>query len=288
MSFAVNDNERDTRMTKKKKQPVKNEKSRASKERKKSLYQFLFGQTIDPSRLGLGWSLDEQPDGYSIVGTVIRPEKLRGQELLEHGVFDIGSSGMPVVLHATVAADKEYKITSIEINAYASNGPAYGGPIYLDVTDGDEKEVAVEVARFLAEPQFEGGKLVEDKKWLEEAIARFNEMSQNIFMMGKELPRYYGKSLSIADARKNGWIVNNAEDKCFGHFELITDCEGMSFWLGILIETDEDQKVANLKCVLCEDGPPTMEQAEEFVEHEMVEGFNYARLTRVLGAVIHT
>jgi hypothetical protein len=274
-------------MGNKKEEPMENKKSQPSKARKESLYQSLIGQIIDPSRIEIGWSFDEQFDGYSIVGTVIRRERLRGQQLLEYGVFDIGSSGMPVVLRTTVSTDKEHKITSIDIDAYASNGPAYGRPIYVAVTDSDENEVAAEVARFLAEPQLESGKIVEDKKWLEEAIARFHEMSQDIFMMGKELPRYYGKPVSFAKARKNGWIVDVIERKCFGHFELITDCEGMSFWLGVLIETDDEQEVSNLKCVLSEDGPPTMEQAEEFFEHEMVEGFNFARLTRVLDAVIH-
>lgn len=274
-------------MTNKKEQPMKNKKSRPSKTRNESLYQFLIGQTIDPSRIELGWSFDEQFDGYSIVGTVMRRERLSGQKLLEYGVFDIGSSGMPVVLRTTVSIDKEHKITSIDINAYASNGPAYGRPIYVDVTDSDENEVATVVARFLTEPQLKGGKLVEDKKWLEDAMARFHEMSQDIFMMGKELPRYYGKPVSFANALNNGWIVDVDEKKCFGHFELITDCEGMSFWLGVLIETDDEQEVSNLKCVLSEDGPPTMEQAEEFFEHEMVEGFNYARLTRFLDVVIH-
>lgn len=261
-------------------------KSRTTKAMRVPLYQSLIGKTIDPSRLELGWSIDEGTDGCSIAGSVIRHEKLSSQELLEHGIFDIGGSGMPVVIHATVAADKNNKITSIDIEAYASNGPAYGRPMYVGVTNSDEEQVADEVARFLTEPQFKGGKLREDKDWIEDALGRFNEMSQDMFMIGKELPRYYGKFVSFADALKNGWVVNEAKRKCFGYFKLITDCNGMSFWLGILISTNEDHSIANVKCVLSEDGPPTMEQAEEFYEHEFVEGFNYARLTRALDGVI--
>ena len=276
----------DKPMARKQEKPSKPRKPRPARTGKPlSSCESLIGQTVDPSRLALGWSIEEQPDGHAISGHVARRERLSGGELLKYGVMDFGP-GLEVMLHATVETDKGYRITSIDVEAQGVSGGFVPPPIDVRVKKADKELVAAEVGRFLAKPRLKGGKLVEDAKWLEETVGRFDELSQDIFLLGNELPKYHGRHVSVAAARRNGWIVDEAGRTCCGHFELITDCKMMTFWMGVQIQADDGWKATGLKCVLNEEGPPTPEDIEEFFEHELIEGFNHARLTRILDAVM--
>jgi hypothetical protein len=165
---------------------------------KNSAIDELIGQNIDPHRIEIGWNCEKEDDGYGFIGTLERNEGMNSKELLKRGVFQIGGGGvMPVILHVTISTDSAYKINSINIEAYASNGPAYGKPIYVDVTDKDENLVAKEVGRLLVVPKFADGKLVEDKKWIEQLLPQFEEMSSAPFFLKQEMPKYHPESVTL-------------------------------------------------------------------------------------------
>lgn len=258
----------------------------AAEEIKKSAIDELIGQNIDPDRIEIGWNCKENDEGYGFVGSLLRNKEMNSKELLEHGVFQVGGGGgMPVILHVTIGTDSAYNITSIDIDAYASNGPAYGKPIYVDVTDADEKLVAKEIGRFLVFPIFADGKLVEDKKWLEQVLPHFEEMSSSTLWLKQELPKYHGIVVSLEKARDNGWIISQNGTCCSGHFELITDLDEYSFWMGLYIKTDKNHKVKSLKCILNENKPPSGNLIRSRAAHDMVEGFNFARITRFIDTI---
>jgi hypothetical protein len=267
---------------------MKDGKIHSTRKANKSAVANLIGQVIDPARIEVGWNCEEEGDGYEFIGTVDCNQRLNSKDLLKHGVFQIGGrDDIPVILHATVRTDSIYRISSIEIDAYASNGPQYGKPIYVEVTTEVEALVVKEIGRFLAVPILADGKIFEDKPWLEQLIPQFEEMSSCGFQMKEELPKYHGKTVDFEKARENGWIISQNETCCSGHFQLITDCEGYSFWLGLYVKTDKHQKIKSLKCVLNENKPPPENLIRSRAAHDMVEGFNFARLVRFLDTITH-
>ena len=246
------------------------------------IFKSVIGKVIDPSKLSIDWSIDESSRGYRIDGRLTRRTPVSRKELLEKGVFLMDASELPATINVEVLTDEDYKITSVELDIYVSAGMGFGKPMSVEVTDSDREDVVAEIENFLVESK-SNGRLVEDKEWLESTTPTFD----NIFFMKEELPRYDGRTVSYQDAVKNGWIVDDSKTQFFGYIELITNLN-MPFWMGIIIRTDEKGIVSKVKCVLSENGPLTMKQAQYGSMHELVDEFNYARLTKILDAVIHT
>ena len=268
-------------MAKKKARPETTDCAQTHESQTDPLFKPVIGQVIDPSKLGGDWSIEESSKGYSIDGRLTRRTPVSRGDLLELGVFLMDASALPANICIAVETDKDYKIISVELTIYICAGIGFGKPMSVEVTDSDKEDVVKEIESFLVDSK-PSGRLVEDKEWLESTTPRFQE----VFFMSKESPRYVGKTISYQDALANGWIVDKAKTQFFGFIELITDLN-MPFWLGILVKADKKGTVSKVKCVLSDNGPLTMKQAQYGLIHELVDEFNYARLTRILDAVIH-
>lgn len=164
------------------KESQKSNKSRSAKSKNKLTIDELIGQTIDPSLIESEWTCEKDNGGYRFEGTDVRKKLMTGKELLALGVFQIGGSGMPVILHATVNTDSTYSITSIDIDAYASNGPEYGRPIYVDVTSEDRKLVAKMVERFLTTSKLVTVQQTEGKKYMFALFEQSNAVAKDYIL----------------------------------------------------------------------------------------------------------
>ena len=125
----------------------------------------------------------------------------------------------------------------------------------------------------------------EDKKWLEQVLPQFEAMASSTLWLKQELPKYHGRVVSLEKARDNGWIISQNGTCCSGHFELITDLDEYSFWMGLYVKTDKNQKIKALKCILNENKPPSENLSRSRAAHDMVEGFNFARITRFIDTI---
>lgn len=251
-------------------------------------FESLVGKTIDPTRLEkISWSVEETDDGHMISGVLARSERLGQAELLRAGVFDFGGGpGMPVTLRVDIQTNGAFVIKDIDVEAYASYGSSQGRPISVEVTEEDEALIASEIGRLLTIPRLSGGRITEDQEWLKELLPRFEELTHgDILHLEKELGRYNGKKVNFDLAKRNGWELHSGQTGCSGHIELITDCEGHIFWMGLLLLVDPNHVVVSAKGVLSETSPPSQETILEEDCHMMVEGFNLARIKKVLDKV---
>ncbi len=246
----------------------------------------LIGEAIDPSCLSFEWSIEETDKGFEINSSIESLNKLSKSDLLSHGVLDFGGRpGMPVFLSTYIQTDPDYKIISIDIEAYASYGIGHGPPISADVSKDDEAQVAKEIARFLNTPKQTDGLLVDDTNWIKQNLPRFDEISQNAVFFEEASKKYIGRIIDPDLAKENGWDVEENLKSCFGYVKLITDCEHHVFFLGIQLKLDKKMKITKLKCVLSENKPLTRNKIIYQHKHNMVDGFNFERITRILDVI---
>lgn len=244
-----------------------------------SAFEVLVGKKLDPARIELGWKYTVTKDVNELYGSISAHRFLN--EELEASDQD---SGMAVMATASVKTDSDHTILEVTTNAYATYGAAGGRPVQCDVLPEDEAFLTQEIARFLTEPGFAGGRLVEDQAWLKGMLPKFKALSAAIKEMSTLAEEYVGRGFYPEKAGENGWGLDPTRTSAFGYLELITDLD-RSFWLMILINCENDKRIEDVKFVLSDEWPPTPDKAIEGVMHSFIEGFNAARLEKCLEVV---
>ncbi|HOT27594.1 MAG TPA: hypothetical protein PLU72_05365 [Candidatus Ozemobacteraceae bacterium] len=246
----------------------------------------LYGKMVDPCRMGPEWRFVAIKGGFEITGHIVRRKAPDRDEMLDMGVLNFGGGpGMPVVIYARIETDAEFRITSICLDANATSGPAHGRPIQCAVTDDDEEQIAEEIGRFLDVPRLEGGKVVEERDWLEKHMETFDALSETPVMIEERLNAYVGRAVKLKEAAANGWELHENGSICYGCLKLFTNCCHGSFWAAMILELDGKNVITAVKPVLYDDRPPTFGDVREYGPMPFGDEFNARRMDRALDAI---